>query len=250
VRFREKVTLVTGAASGIGRAIAMRLAEEGASVIVADLLEAEGLGVANEINAAGGVAHYLKLDVTSPNDWQTATESATGKYGSLDILINNAGISGTAFSDVLDIEAWNRLISINATGAFLGTHFAVPIMQKQRKGVIINMSSISAIIGQSNVHFGYNASKASLRILTKSTAVQFGKDGIRCISVHPGLMQPMRTSGNVKDPAVRAKFLERVPLGRTGVADDVVKPVMFLASDDASYVTGIEFYIDGGYLAA
>lgn len=250
MRFREKVTLVTGAASGIGRAIAMRLAEEGASVIVADLLEAEGLGVANEINAAGGVAHYLKLDVTSPNDWQTATESATGKYGSLDILINNAGISGTAFSDVLDIEAWNRLISINATGAFLGTHFAVPIMQKQRKGVIINMSSISAIIGQSNVHFGYNASKASLRILTKSTAVQFGKDGIRCISVHPGLMQPMRTSGNVKDPAVRAKFLERVPLGRTGVADDVVKPVMFLASDDASYVTGIEFYIDGGYLAA
>jgi NAD(P)-dependent dehydrogenase (short-subunit alcohol dehydrogenase family) len=170
--------------------------------------------------------------------------------GTINILVNNAGISGTAFSDVLDTEGWRRLMSINADGAFLGTHFVVPVMRRNGGGVIINMSSISAILGQSNVHFAYNASKASLRILSKSTAVQFGRDGIRCCSIHPGLMQPMRTSGNVRDPAVRAKFLERVPLGRTGVTEDVVKPVLFLASDDASYITGIELYVDGGYLAA
>jgi NAD(P)-dependent dehydrogenase (short-subunit alcohol dehydrogenase family) len=140
-------------------------------------------------------------------------------------------------------------MSINADGVFLGTHYLVPVLRERGGGVIINMSSISVIRGQSNVHFGYNASKAAVRILSKSTAVQFGRDGIRCCSVHPGLMQPMRTSGNVKDPAVREKFIERVPLGRTGVAEDVVKPVLFLASDDASYITGIELYVDGGYLA-
>jgi NAD(P)-dependent dehydrogenase (short-subunit alcohol dehydrogenase family) len=249
VRFRDKVVFVTGAASGMGRAISLAFAKQGAKVVLADLLQDEGLGAVSEIEASGGTAYFVRLDVSSHEAWGAATDFALDKCGPIDILINNAGVSGTAFSDVLDADGWSRLMRINADGAFLGTHFVVPIMQRNGGGVIINMSSISAILGQSNVHFAYNASKAALRILSKSTAVQFGRDGIRCCSIHPGLMQPMRTSGNVKDPAVRAKFLERVPLGRTGVADDVVKPVLFLASDDASYITGIELYIDGGYLA-
>lgn len=249
MRFKDKVVFVTGAASGIGRAICLAFAKEGAKVVLADILEEDGVVTVSEIKASGGVAYFIKLDVSSRSDWGAAMEFALDKCGQINILINNAGISGTAFNNVLDNVGWERLMSINAGGAFLGTHFVVPIMQKNGGGVIINMSSISAIIGQNNVHFAYNASKASLRILSKSTAVQFGRDGIRCCSIHPGLMQPMRTSGNVRDPAVRAKFLERVPLGRTGVAEDVVKPVLFLASDDASYITGIELYVDGGYLA-
>jgi NAD(P)-dependent dehydrogenase (short-subunit alcohol dehydrogenase family) len=249
VRFQNKVVFITGAASGIGRAIALAFAAEGAEVIAADMLEEEGAATTREIQAAGGKAYFLKLDVASRSEWQAAVEFAVAKCKGIDILINNAGISGTAFSEVLDLEAWNRLMSINADSVFLGTHYFVPVLRERGGGVIINMSSISAIRGQSNVHFGYNASKAAVRILSKSTAVQFGRDGIRCCSVHPGLMEPMRTSGNVKDPGVRAKFIERVPLGRTGVAADVVKPVLFLASDDASYITGIELYVDGGYLA-
>jgi NAD(P)-dependent dehydrogenase (short-subunit alcohol dehydrogenase family) len=250
VRFQHKVVFVTGAASGIGRGISLAFANEGATVCLADLLEEEGAAAVSEIKASGGRAYFVKLDVSSQESWAAAMDFVLRTCGTINILVNNAGISGTAFSDVLDTEGWRRLMSINADGAFLGTHFVVPVMRRNGGGVIINMSSISAILGQSNVHFAYNASKASLRILSKSTAVQFGRDGIRCCSIHPGLMQPMRTSGNVRDPAVRAKFLERVPLGRTGVTEDVVKPVLFLASDDASYITGIELYVDGGYLAA
>jgi NAD(P)-dependent dehydrogenase (short-subunit alcohol dehydrogenase family) len=250
MRFRDKVVMVTGAASGFGRAIAARFAEEGAKVVLGDVLEDEGRDVTAQVVASGGAARFVRLDVSSEAEWKNATETALADFGTIDVLVNNAGISGTAFPDVLGIEAWHRLMSVNATGAFLGTHFVVPIMQRAKRGVIINMSSISAVIGQKNVHFAYNASKASLRLLTKATAVQFGRDGIRCNSVHPGLMQPMRTSGNVKDPAVRAKYIERIPLGRSGETEEVVKPVLFLASDDASYISGVELYVDGGYLAS
>ena len=250
MRFRDKVVLVTGASSGFGRAMVARFAQEGAKVVLGDVLEEEGRTLTAEVTASGGIARFVRLDVSAEADWKNATETALSEFGNIDILINNAGVSGTAFADVLDIEAWHRLMSINATGAFLGIHFIVPIMQRAKRGVIINMSSISGIIGQKNVHFAYNASKASLRILTKATAVQFGRDGIRCNSVHPGLMQPMRTSGNVKDPAVRAKYIERIPMGRSGETEEVVKPVLFLASDEASYISGAELYVDGGYLAS
>lgn len=250
MRFRDKVVMVTGAASGFGRAMAARFAEEGAKVVLGDVLEDEGRDVTAQVVASGGAARFVRLDVSSEVEWKNATMAALAEFGTIDVLVNNAGISGTAFPDVLGIEAWHRLMSVNATGAFLGTHFVVPIMQRAKRGVIINMSSISAVIGQKNVHFAYNASKASLRLLTKATAVQFGRDGIRCNSVHPGLMQPMRTSGNVKDPAVRAKYIERIPMGRSGETEEVVKPVLFLASDDASYISGVELYVDGGYLAS
>jgi NAD(P)-dependent dehydrogenase (short-subunit alcohol dehydrogenase family) len=138
---------------------------------------------------------------------------------------------------------------VNSTGVFLGTAAAVRQMQRNGGGSIVNLSSISGVVGQTMVHMAYNASKGAVRTMTKSTAVQFGKDGIRCNSIHPGLMPPMRTSGATADPEVRARMLRAVPLGRSGEVDEVANAVLFLASDEASYITGAELYVDGGYLA-
>ena len=176
-------------------------------------------------------------------------EDTVARYGKLDILVNNAGISGSAVADLLDTAAWDRLLAVNGRGVFLGTKHAVLAMKKSGGGSIVNLSSISGNSGQTMTHMGYNASKGAVRTLTKSTAVQFGADGIRANSVHPGLMPPMRTSGATADPEVRAKMLKGVPLRRAGEVDEVANAILFLASDEASYITGAELWVDGGYLA-
>jgi len=249
MRLENKVAIVTGAASGMGAATARRFAKEGAKVVVADMLEAEGKQVAADIVKAGGTAEFMALSVTDEANWKALVAATVAKWGKLDILVNNAGISGSAVNDLLETGIWERVMSVNATGVFLGTAAAVPAMQKNGGGSIINISSISGVVGQTMVHMSYNASKGAVRTMTKSTAVQFGKDNIRCNSVHPGLMPPMRTSGATADPTVRAKMLKMVPLGRNGEVDEVANATLFLASDEASYVTGTELYVDGGYLA-
>ena len=176
-------------------------------------------------------------------------DATVQKYGKLDILVNNAGISGSAASDMLETDTWDKLMAVNSRGVFLGTKYAVLAMKRTGSGSIVNLSSIAGVTGSNRTHMGYNASKGAVRTLTKSTAVQFGGDGIRANSVHPGLMPPMRTSGRTADPAVRAQVLEGVPLGRAGEVDEVANAVLFLASDEASYITGAELYVDGGYLA-
>jgi NAD(P)-dependent dehydrogenase (short-subunit alcohol dehydrogenase family) len=163
--------------------------------------------------------------------------------------VNNAGISGSAVTDTLDTMMWDRLMEVNGRGTFLGVKFAVPAMKVAGGGSIVNLSSISGVVGQNRIHVGYNASKGAVRTLTKSAAVQFGGDKIRVNSIHPGLMPPMRTSGATADPEFRAKMLKAVPLGRAGETDEVANAILFLASDEASYITGTELYVDGGYLA-
>jgi NAD(P)-dependent dehydrogenase (short-subunit alcohol dehydrogenase family) len=249
MRLAGKVAIVTGAASGMGAATARRFGKEGASVIVADMLEAEGKAVADSISEAGGKAMFLALNVTEEAGWKNVVDATVAAYGRLDVLVNNAGISGSATNDMLDSALWDRVMAVNSTGVFLGTAAAVRQMQKNGGGSIVNLSSISGIVGQTMVHMSYNAAKGAVRIMTKSTAVQFGKDGIRCNSVHPGVMPPMRTSGATADPAVRAKMLKAVPLGRAGEVDEVANAILFLASDEASYITGAELYVDGGFLA-
>jgi NAD(P)-dependent dehydrogenase (short-subunit alcohol dehydrogenase family) len=249
MRLENKVAIVTGAASGMGAATARRFAREGAKVVIADMLEPEGRQVAADIAKAGGAAEFMALNVTDEANWNAVVAATVAKWGKLDILVNNAGISGSAVNDLLETGIWERVMGINATGVFLGTAAAVPAMQKSGGGSIINISSISGVVGQSMVHMSYNASKGAVRTMTKSTAVQFGKDKIRCNSVHPGLMPPMRTSGATADPTVRARMLQAVPLGRTGEVDEVANATLFLASDEASYITGAEIYVDGGYLA-
>lgn len=249
MRLAGKVAIISGASSGMGAATARRFGAEGAKVVVADVLDAEGQAVAEAIRAAGGEARFVHLDVTDEASWRGAVEATVAAHGRLDIAVNNAGISGSKVTDTMETEAWHRLMAVNATGVFLGMKFEIPQMQRAGGGAIVNLSSISGNAGQNQIHFGYNASKGAVRIMSKSAAVQFGKDGIRVNSVHPGLMPPMRTSGATADPAVRAKMLKRVPLGRTGEVDEVANAILFLASDEASYVTGAELYVDGGYLA-
>ncbi len=248
-RLAGKVAIISGAASGMGAATARRFGKEGASVVVADLLEDDGRKVAADIVAANGTAGFMRLDVTQEADWKRVVDATVAQYGRLDILVNNAGISGSAVTDLLDTAAWDRLMAVNARGVFLGTKYAVLAMQQSGGGSIVNLSSISGNAGQTMTHMGYNASKGAVRTLTKSTAVQFGADGIRANSVHPGLMPPMRTSGATADPEVRAKMLKGVPLRRAGEVDEVANAILFLASDEASYITGAELYVDGGYLA-
>lgn len=249
MRLQDKVAIISGAASGMGAATARRFAKEGAKVVVADMLEEDGRKVASDITLSNGAAEFMRLDVTDEVSWQSVVAATVAKYGRLDILVNNAGISGSAVTDFLDTDAWDRLMAVNSRGVFLGTKYAVLEMKKTGGGAIVNLSSISGNTGQTMTHMGYNASKGAVRTLTKSTAVQFGRDGIRANSVHPGLMPPMRTSGATADPAVRAKMLQGVPLRRAGEVDEVANAILFLASDEASYITGAELYVDGGYLA-
>ncbi len=244
MRMKDKVALISGAASGMGAATARLFAREGA----------KGVVVAG-INKAGGKATYLHLDVTDEAGWKSVVDKTVATYGGLDVLVNNAGVSGSAEQDLYDSAAWNRIMNINATGVFLGMKHGIAAMKKagrpdgRKGGSVINLSSVSGIVGQGFIHVAYNASKGAVRLITKAGAAQHGRDGIRVNSVHPGLMPPMRTSGRTADPASRAKTLKGVPLGRAGEVDEVAYAILFLASDESSYVTGTELVVDGGWTA-
>ena len=248
MRLKNKVALISGAASGMGAATARLFAREGAKgVVVADILEKDGEAVVADIKKAGGNATFMSLDVTDEAQWKATVERTVATYGGLDVLVNNAGISGSAEQDLYDTAAWNRLMGINSTGVFLGMKYGIRAMK--RGGSVINLSSISGITGQGYIHVGYNASKGAVRLITKAGAAQHGKDGIRVNSVHPGLMPPMRTSGRTADPVQREKTLKGVPLRRAGEVDEVAYAILFLASDESSYVTGAELVVDGGWTA-
>lgn len=249
MRLPGKVALITGSAHGMGETEAKMFAQEGARVVVADVLEAEGQQVAEAITASGGEAFFVRLDVTKEEDWQEAVTTTVARFGKLDILVNNAGISGTHDQDIMSTAAWDRLMNINAKGTFLGMKYAIPAMQRAGGGSIVNISSISGIIGQDYIHMGYNASKGAVRLMTKSAAVQYAKDGIRVNSVHPGMLPPMRSAVASADPERRQQRRTLVPMGREGRREEVGYAVLFLASDEASYITGTELVVDGGLLA-
>ncbi len=249
MRLNGKVALVSGAANGMGQSEALIFAREGAKVAVADVLETEGRQVADKIKAAGGQAMFVKLDVTQEADWEKAVKATVDAFGKLDVLVNNAGISGTFDPDTMSTSAWDRLMEVNAKGVFLGMKHAIPAMQRAGGGSIINISSISGVVGQLGIHMAYNASKGAVRTMTKSGAVQYAKDSIRVNSVHPGMLPPMKSSKGSADPTWRDKMIRAVPLKREGRVEEVAHAVLFLASDEASYITGVELPVDGGFLA-
>jgi len=248
VRLKDKIALITGAASGIGERAALIFAREGAKVVVVDVLEKEGRAVVASIVSAGGEAIFLHLDVSEEEQWRETVLETVERYGRLDVLVNNAGISG-AVPDRMNTEYFDKLMAVNARGTFLGMKYAIPEMQQAGGGAIVNLSSISGFVGQQFVHMGYNGAKAAIRMMTKSAAVQYAKDGIRVNSVHPGVMPPMRTSVTSADPKLREKVLESVPMRRPGRVEEAAYAILFLASDEASYITGTELVVDGGFLA-
>ena len=183
-------------------------AREGAKVVIADVMEEEGRQVEAEIAEAGGDAVFMRLDVTNESNWEEAVEATLARYGKLDILVNNAGISGTHHPDTMSTQAWDTFMDINAKGVFLGMKSVIPQMQAAGAGSIVNISSISGIVGQNVIHMGYNASKGAVRIVTKAAAVQYAEDGIRVNSVHPGAMPPMRSSSAARDPGDAGQYGE------------------------------------------
>ena len=246
MRLAGKVALNSGAASGMGAATARMFAREGAKIVIGDMLEHEGNQVAASI---GGDAMFHPLDVTNEASWKEAVAATVKTFGKLTILVNNAGISGSAEQDLYSTDAWHRIMAVNATGVFLGMKYAIPAMKAAGGGSIVNRSSIAGISGSEGIHMAYNASKAAVRLMTKSVGVQHATDGIRANSVHPGIMPAMRTSGRTADPAVRAQRMNVIPMRRPGEVDEVAYAILFLASDESSYITGSEIHVDGGAIA-
>ena len=246
MRLKDKVAIVTGGAHGMGEAEARLFAKEGAAVVVADRLEKEGQAVAADICASQGRAIFVPIDVTSETDWQNLIARTIAAYGRLDILVNNAGISGSAVGPHDELAGWTRLLEVNATSVFLGTKLAAAEMAKTGGGSIVNISSIMGFVANAEGHPGYSASKGAVRLYTKSAAVRYGPSGVRVNSVHPGYLPPML---NATNQGMRASKIEATPLRRLGEPIEVAYGVLFLASDEASFVTGTELVIYGGYIA-
>ena len=232
----------------MGAAEVKLFAQEGAKVVIADVREEEGRQLEAEVTEGGGDALFVALDVSQEEQWQSAVAQVVSQFGKLDILVNNAGISGSGERDHTSTEAWDRLLNINAKGVFLGMKYAVPETREAGGGSIVNISSISGFVGQESVHPGYNASTGAVRLVTEAAAVQHAKEGIRVNSVHPGMMPPMLTSFQRGDSA-REALMDAIPMGREGEPIEVANAVLFLASDEASYITGTELIVDGGFTA-
>jgi NAD(P)-dependent dehydrogenase (short-subunit alcohol dehydrogenase family) len=246
MRLKDKIAIVTGAGHGMGEAEARLFAKEGAKVVVADILRDQAERVAADIRAAGGEARAHPIDVTQEAEWAELIEATVKRHGRLDILVNNAGISGSSVGDPDALAGWERIIAVNQTSVFLGTKLAAEAMAKTGGGSIVNISSIMGFVGSASGHPAYPASKGAVRIYTKAAAVRYGPSGVRVNSVHPGYMPPMLNASNANE---RADKIEMTPLRRLGQPIEVAYGVLFLASDEASFVTGAELVIDGGFIA-
>jgi 3(or 17)beta-hydroxysteroid dehydrogenase len=249
VRLAGKVALISGAARGMGAVEARLFAHEGARVVLGDVLETEGRAVETEIVAAGGQAAFVRLDVTSETDWAQAVALTVERFGRLDVLVNNAGIGAAGRVEDTTAEAWDRVMDVNAKGVFLGTKAAIAAMRRAGSGSIVNIASQLGLVGMDDSSPQYTASKGAVRLLTKTTALQYAREGIRCNSVHPGPIITPMTEGRRADPVVYQRMLSRIPMGRYGEAEEVAYAVLYLASDESTYVTGSELVIDGGWTA-
>ena len=250
MRLEGKVAFISGGARGMGAAEAVLFAREGANVAIGDVLEEEGRKVVEQISETGGRAIFVSLDVTSESQWDEAIAATVSEFGKLDVLVNNAGIgSGTSRIEDTTVESWDRVMEINAKGVFLGTKAAISEMRRAGGGSIINISSQMGLVGTDVSTPQYQASKGAVRIFTKSTAIQYAGEGIRANSVHPGPINTPMTESSRSDVANYELMLSRVPLGRYGEPDEVAYGVLFLASDEAAFMTGSELVIDGGWTA-
>ena len=259
MRLEGKVALISGGARGQGAAEARLFVQEGAAVVIGDILDDEGMKLEAEIRELGGRATFVHLDVTDADQWADAVTAAVDRYGKLDILVNNAGVGSTNIGGTnapriheAPAEVWDQIMDVNGKGVFLGTRAAISAMRTSGGGSIVNISSIAGLVGLgpgSGAGSVYASSKGAVRLLTKSTAVQYAGDNIRCNSVHPGYIDTAMTERMMSDPELRQMRIDNTPVGRIGTVDDIANGVLFLASDEASFMTGSELVIDGGYTA-
>ena len=256
MRLAGKVALITGAAAGVegqlmgfGGAAARLFAREGARVVVTDIKEEMGFQTAEQIRAHGGEALFVRHDVTSEEEWQEVIQTTIATFGTLNILVNNAGTGARFTVEETTAEVWDGQMAVHAKGVFLGTKYAIPEMRKAGGGSIINVSSIYGLVG-SATSAAYHAAKGAIRIFTKAAAIQYAQENIRVNSVHPGYCEtPLTIGGYSTDPQRRERSIARTPLGRLGTADDIAYGMLYLASDESAYVTGAELVIDGGMTA-
>lgn len=225
-------------------------AEEGASVVIGDILDEEGRKTEAELQELGYNVTYVHLDVTSESDWESAVQAAVSAYGKLDILLNNAGILIRKNIEETTEADWDRIFAVNAKGVFLGTKAAIPAMRENGGGSIINISSTAGLVGSPNGSASYTATKGAVRLFTKSTAIQHAREGIRCNSIHPGPIETDMIADTLNDPANLELRMQRLPLGRVGKPSEIAYGAIYLASDESSFVTGSEVVIDGGTTAA
>ena len=248
MRLENKVALISGGARGMGAVEAKMFVQEGAKVVIGDVLDEDGKQTESEINETGGECVFVHLDVTAETAWQDAVAAAVDRFGKLDILVNNAGIARINNVEDTTSDEWDLVMDINAKGVFLGTKAAIPEIRKAGGGSIVNISSIAGLTGGRTS--SYAASKGAVRLLTKSSAIQYAGEGIRCNSVHPGVIEtPMTTSIMLNTQEGRDLNASRHPLGRVGQPEDIAYGVLFLASDESSFMTGSELVIDGGLTA-
>lgn len=249
-RLNGKVVMITGAARGMGECEARLCAAEGADLVLGDVLDEQLKELACELESAGRRVVALRHDVTQENDWVDLVAAAQEQYGRLDVLVNNAGILDTTGVEESALDDWNRVVAVNQTGVWLGMRAVLPLMKENGGGSIVNKSSIYGIVG-SGGSAAYHASKGAVRILTKTAALELAIHGIRVNSVHPGFIEtPMieQALPELNEPMLDL-ISQQVPLGRLGKPEDVARGVLYLASDESSYVTGTELVIDGGVTA-
>lgn len=247
MRLEGKVALISGGARGLGAAEARLFAREGAKVGIGDIREDEARALEAEIRESGGEAMFVRLDVTDEGQWSDAVDAVMTAYGRLDILVNNAGILEHGTVEETTADSWDRTMGVNGRGVFLGTQAVIPAMRESGGGSIVNISSVAGLIG--GMMTAYNASKGAVRLLTKSSAVQYAAENIRVNSVHPGPTKTDMLDVFFRDQEVREQRAAETPIPRLGKPEDIAYGVLFLASDESSYVTGSELVIDGGHTA-
>ena len=244
-RLDGKTAIITGAARGQGADEALLFALEGANVVFGDVLDDEGKAVERQIREMSGDAVYVHLDVTSDDDWAAAVKLAEERFGSLDILVNNAAINLPSN----DKDAWDMVMDVNVRGVHLGTHHSIPAMKRTDGGSIVNISSVAGLLGRKGTPYAYTASKGAVRLLTKAVAIDYAADNIRCNSVHPGPVDTAMLASNTPTAEDAERRRTEVPLQRIGTVRDIALAVLFLASDESSWITGAELTVDGGITA-
>ena len=243
---KDKVVMITGAGGGLGSEMARLLCKNGAKVVILDLDAEKGQQTADEIVAAGQQAWFFRADVTSEADWQAAVAFAVEKGGRLDVLVNNAGINIRKPVEEMSIDEWCTMMKVNTGSVFLGCKYAIPVMRKQGGGCFINTSSVCGLVGHKYTPEAYTASKGAVTMLTKAIASRYAKDGIRSNSIHPSTVYTPLVEVLFKDPERKAERLGEVPLGRLATAEDVANAVLYLASEEASFINGVSLPVDGG----